>query len=178
MVTLRALRWPEDRPSLLALDVSFSSDYCYQLVQAERSFALEVIPLTPPLHKQYDVAHDLDTLPTYDFVVVAERMRRLVGVAALTVESWNRRANLRHCYVDQGCRGQGIGRALIEAAIAFAQTRHMRCVWLETQNINYPAIHFYERMGFVWCGLDTTLYDQPKTAPVEIALFFVRQLAS
>ena len=25
--------------------------------------------------------------------------------------------------------------------------------------MNYPAIQFYQRMGFVWCGLDRSLYD-------------------
>jgi ribosomal protein S18 acetylase RimI-like enzyme len=32
------------------------------------------------------------------------------------------------------------------------------CLWLETQNVNYPAVQFYRRMGFRLCGLDETLY--------------------
>ena len=31
-------------------------------------------------------------------------------------------------------------------------------VWLETQNVNVPAIRAYQALGFPLCGLDLTLY--------------------
>ena len=128
MGTLRSLRWPDDRPALLALDVSFSSDYMYNVVQTDRSLALHRVPLIAPLQKDYHFAPDVDTLPTFDAVVVAERTRDLVGIAAMRLESWNRRVNLVHCHVARGARGQGIGRALIAATVAYAQTHVARCV--------------------------------------------------
>jgi ribosomal protein S18 acetylase RimI-like enzyme len=53
-----------------------------------------------------------------------------------------------------------------------------RCLWLETQNINYPAVQFYRRMGFRLCGLDETLYrpGMPGLLPAEVALYFSRDL--
>jgi ribosomal protein S18 acetylase RimI-like enzyme len=79
-------------------------------------------------------------------------------------------------YIAPEHRGHGVGRALIDAAVTEVQKRNARCLWLETQNINYAAIQFYKRVGFQWCGLDTSLYDPQRVATEEIALFFVRWL--
>jgi len=48
----------------------------------------------------------------------------------------------------------------------------------ETQNVNYPAVQFYLRMGFRLCGLDETLYrpGDPHLMPDETALYFARDL--
>jgi ribosomal protein S18 acetylase RimI-like enzyme len=96
---------------------------------------------------------------------------------ALKFETWNRRAVVWHFYIAPAYRGRGVGRALVEAAAAEAQNRNARCLWLETQNINYGAIQFYEHVGFRWCGLDMSLYDPQRVATEEIALFFVRWLS-
>lgn len=45
-----------------------------------------------------------------------------------------------------------------------------RAVWLETQNVNLPAIRFYRAFGFQLAGLDDSLYD-PKELPGECAVF-------
>ena len=120
-------------------------------------------PVIPALHKHYGLA-ELGDLPGHDYVVVAEIDQIAVGVAALDVENWNWRAILRHIYIDAACRGQGIGRILIDDVLREARTRRARCLWLETQNTNYAAIQFYQRLGFQCCGLDTTLYD-PQEVP-------------
>jgi len=65
---------------------------------------------------------------------------------------------------------------LIDNVVQAAHQRHAGCLWLETQNINYGAIQFYQRVGFTWCGLDLALYDSHGLAAGETALFFVRYL--
>jgi ribosomal protein S18 acetylase RimI-like enzyme len=67
-----------------------------------------------------------------------------------------------------------VGRALVEAAVAAARDADMRCVWLETSNLAYPAIQFYRRVGFTLCGLDVSLYDPASEAAGETALYFMR----
>jgi ribosomal protein S18 acetylase RimI-like enzyme len=171
MLTLRPLRWSDDRPSL------FDTDRVYQVVQRERSFTLNAVSITPPLHKDYAFTDDIDSLPVLDCVIVDEIDTTLVGVVALTFDAWNRRAVVWHLYIAPEHRGHGVGRALIDAAVTEAQKRSARCLWLETQNINYAAIQFYKRVGFQWCGLDTSLYDPQRVATEEIALFFVRWLS-
>ena len=73
----------------------------------------------------------------------------------------------------------GCGRALIDALAERARREpSARCLWLETQNVNYPAVQFYLRMGFRLCGLDETLYrpGDPYILPGEVALYFARDL--
>jgi len=104
----------------------------------------------------------------------------MTGFGELQFESWNGRARIEHLYVSGRFRGAGVGRALIEALGARARREaSARCLWLETQNVNYPAVQFYRRMGFRLCGLDETLYrpGDPHLLPGEVALYFARDLA-
>jgi ribosomal protein S18 acetylase RimI-like enzyme len=71
---------------------------------------------------------------------------------------------------------QGVGRQLVEAALAYARSRAARCLWLETTNLNYPATQFYRRAGFRLCGWDESLYDPAGPTCGEIALFMAYDL--
>lgn len=176
MFMLRALRWPDDRESLMTLDTSYTTDRAYRLEQTGRSFSLKEIVISPPLSKSYRLLDDLDTLSNLDWAEVAEDENKIVGLIGMKIEEWNRRANLNHLYVNASSRGLGVGRAMVEAALSEALHRNARCLWVETQSTNCGAIQFYERMGFAWCGLDTQLYDKSKVGEDEIALFFSRAL--
>ncbi len=176
MISLRRLQWPEDREPLLALDTSFTTDHVYRVVANGMSFVLEDTMISPPLRKVYDLADAVDSLPQFDHVVVAEVDAHIGGMAALKFDSWNSRAVLWHLYVAPAYRGRGIGRTLMDDLVRAAQQWRARCVWLETQNVNYAAIQFYRQLGFRWCGLDTALYDSQGPAAGETALFFVRTL--
>ena len=94
----------------------------------------------------------------------------------MTIETWNRRAVLHHLYVTREVRRIGVGQALVTAAIGAARDRNARCVWIETQTVNYGAVQFYRRAGFEWCGLDTSLYDPSQVGFDEVALFFSRDV--
>jgi ribosomal protein S18 acetylase RimI-like enzyme len=112
-------------------------------------------------------------------LLVAEDNEELAGFGEVVFEPWNRRAIIAHLYVSPSSRGLGIGSALLEALDRRARISGARCLWLETQNVNYPAIQFYRRSGFRLCGLDDTLYDperDPTTGLDEVALFFTRPL--
>ena len=49
-----------------------------------------------------------------------------------------------------------------------------RVLWVETQDVNFPAITFYRRVGFEVCGFDSTLYDGKEAG--EVAVFLSRGL--
>ncbi len=168
---IRPLRWPDDSQPILALCTGFESDTVYDVIAQVDGFKLVERQLNQPLSKNYDLADELDTLPGFERVLVAEYQQHLVGLAAFRPERWNRRANLVHFYLDDKVRGQGIGRQLMLATLAEAQKMGMRALWLETQNVNYAAIQFYQKLDFKLCGLDTSLYD-PSQLPGEIALYF------
>ena len=61
-------------------------------------------------------------------------------------------------------------------AIAPPPTPGARCLWLETQDVNYDAIQFYQRVGFQWRGLDRSFDEHDGSATDETAVFFMRLL--
>lgn len=176
MVTIRPVHLPADCAPLLALDRSFTTDRVYQVARAAHAFVLEETAVRPPVRKEFPLADDLGEARAWEQGFVAERAGGVVGFAAVAYRQWNRRAELCHLYVSPQQRGQGIGRALMEAVVAAARGAGMRCVWLETSNLAYPAIAFYRRLGFEFCGLDVSLYDPLGAAGKETALYFARPL--
>lgn len=176
LLTLRPLLWPQDRDAILALDNSFTTARVYRVISSGPTFILDEATVSPPLHKAYDLTREVEDFPTFDHVVIAERDTQVVGVAALSHDKTDHRALLRHLYVDHHYRGQGIGRLLIDTIVARAREWHARCVWLETQDVNYDAIRFYKRVGFQWCGLDLSLDVHDGSPTDETAVFFMRIL--
>lgn len=174
---IRPLDWPADRDALLALDLTFTIEEIYRVGLGAMAILLEPVAVPPTRHANYSLRSDIDELPDFAHVAIAEDGGRVVGIAALKYEAWNRRAVLWHCYVDAAQRGGGTGRALLQHALTAARQMQARCLWLETQNTNVPAIRFYQRAGFRLCGLDTTLYDPADVLPGEVALFFAHTLA-
>jgi len=125
----------------------------------------------PPIRR----VHALDELGDSDALFVAEADTDIVGVAGARLSSWNRRATVTGLYVTSAARGGGIGTALVQRLAAWARGADAHCLWLETQNVNYPAVQFYRRTGFRLCGLDDRFYD-PRQNPGDAALFFALDL--
>ncbi|KAG8526102.1 uncharacterized protein KY384_000095 [Bacidia gigantensis] len=73
-------------------------------------------------------------------------------------------------------RKRRVGTQMLQALEVFARSVTARCLWLETQNVNYPAIAFYRAAGFTFCGFDSSLYDPQRLASEEVALFFARSV--
>jgi GNAT superfamily N-acetyltransferase len=175
VIALRPLNWPDDRMSLLGLDTSFTTDRVFHLEPTNQGFKLDEATVETPIHKSYSLVDAVDLIPSHNWVVVAEH-HGVAGVASMTIEAWNLRAVLHHLYVTREARGNGVGHALITAAIRAARDRNARCLWVETQTINYGAVQFYRSVGFEWCGFDTSLYDPSAVGADEVALFFSRDL--
>lgn len=171
MLRFRPPDWPRDREALARLDLSFATDVGYALERrGPLDFALVERPVDPPLVKRYAV--DWDALAASPHVMVADRDGTAVGVAAVTWQAWNRRAELSHLYVDAASRGRGAGTGLLRAAEGAARALGARCLWVETQQVNAPAIRFYLRQGYACCGLDAALYEDAR----EIAVFLARAI--
>jgi len=64
--------------------------------------------------------------------------------SARAIKNWV----LNDLYVDADHRKQGIGEALIKAAMDFARAENARYIQLETANDNYTAQKLYETIGF------------------------------
>lgn len=59
LITLRSLRWPDDRAALLALDASFTTDRVFRLERTNNCVTLEEVGVEPPLLKAYPLASRL-----------------------------------------------------------------------------------------------------------------------
>ena len=91
-----------------------------------------------------------------DRVVVADLAGRAVGLAHLQVtpaiELDRPAGKIGALVVDEALRGQGIGRALIEAMEEEARGRGCELVFLTTAERRDDAHGFYERLGLVHTG--------------------------
>lgn len=106
-----------------------------------------------PLPAEYYRAFEaIETDPNNE-LIVAERDGDVVGVLQLTFipylthqGSW--RALIEGVRVSSALRGQGLGRSLLQWAIARARERGCRIVQLTTDRTRPDALRFYESLGF------------------------------
>lgn len=87
--------------------------------------------------------------------LVAEWSGQIVGL--LYFESGDlrrfRHQGTLHMFVSAACRGQGVGRALLSALIAWAESHPvLEKLNLSVWDTNAPAISLYRSMGFVEQG--------------------------
>jgi ribosomal protein S18 acetylase RimI-like enzyme len=174
LLALRPVQLPADRDALLALERSFTTERVYNVERTADGFVLAEASVDPPLRKTFPLADDLGAERAWREGVVAEADGELVGFAAYTFQQWNQRAELWHLYVAPHMRRHGVGRQLVNEIFSRARRAGMRCVWLETSNVAYPAIQFYRGVGFELCGLDVSLYTGEQAG--ETALYFMRPL--
>jgi ribosomal protein S18 acetylase RimI-like enzyme len=59
---------------------------------------------------------------------------------------------LKRIYVEPGLQGEGVGRALIETALAWLERDGPRRLWISVWSGNHGAQRFYERQGFAKVG--------------------------
>ncbi|HEX6405703.1 MAG TPA: arsenic resistance N-acetyltransferase ArsN2 [Gemmatimonadales bacterium] len=85
--------------------------------------------------------------------LVAEADGRLVGVVGL--ELYGQSALLRSAAVEEGWRGSGVGRVLVERALDLARDRGIADVYLLTTT----AEHYFPKFGFVCVRRDEVAQD-------------------
>ncbi|MEJ2560700.1 MAG: GNAT family N-acetyltransferase [Anaerolineae bacterium] len=91
-------------------------------------------------------------LPTYAIFVAKNDNGHVVGLLTISQRwtLWHTGpcALIEELVVDEGVRGQGVGRALIQAAIDWAKTQRCSEVEVSTEADNLKAQAFYRRLGF------------------------------
>ncbi|HEX3648603.1 MAG TPA: GNAT family N-acetyltransferase [Pseudonocardiaceae bacterium] len=162
-MSTRIIRLPGDATAVGRIDTSFRTRRIFRVERLDFGFRLREHELPDVLRKRYHVV-------PVSGGIVAECDGEIAGYAELSYSEWNRRAVVEHLYVSATRRERGIGSALLRRVSEQARALGARCVWLETQNVNLPAVRFYLGRGFRLCGLDETLYD-PDRLPGECALY-------
>ncbi|HIT32836.1 MAG TPA: GNAT family N-acetyltransferase [Candidatus Enterenecus stercoripullorum] len=155
----------------------YQTEYYYDVEFRERedtfTVALTRRAFPAPVEKQFE-----DTLmePWLEEpqVFAAVEAGRELGYLELSHERWNNRMRVSNLWVAEDCRRGGVGRGLMERAVAEARSAGTRSLVLETQSCNYPAICFYRKMGFSLIGFDLTAYSQTDVERKEVRLEFAR----
>lgn len=171
-----------DPADLKRLATGYVSDRVYRAAKSESpeavSISLQLVPLTAPYVKVFE--HDEETDQTYARYVSrgcsmgAYDGDRLVGIA-IGSKQWNGALWIWEFHVDPAYRRQGVGRGLMEAMARLAREQGCRCITLETQNTNVPAISFYRSVGFAVDSIDLSYYTNTDLVDGEVAIFMKRK---
>lgn len=88
--------------------------------------------------------------PAKDRVWIAEHEGRIIGCIAIV--NRGEKAQLRWVLLEKEYRGIGLGKKLLEQAIAFARDTGYKLLYLETTDDVKRALGMYEKAGFVRVG--------------------------
>lgn len=94
-------------------------------------------------HSKFYFAYAGDEVAGYLKINIEDAQSEPLGSDRLEVE---------RIYIRSKFKLQGIGRLLIEEAIAKAKARGKQYIWLGVWEYNHNALRFYERMGFKRVG--------------------------
>jgi GNAT superfamily N-acetyltransferase len=108
---------------------------------------------TDPLPARYYKAFDALARESNNRLMVAERGGEVVGTLQMTFivglsRQGAKRALLEAVRVASAHRGEGIGEAIVRAAIDIAREEGCAMVQLSTDKSRKDAHRFYERLGF------------------------------
>lgn len=172
------------RPAMLAdlnacllLDHGSVTDHVWQMKveesESQVSVAFHTVRL--PRSMRADYPRDLEQLvedwQRGEGFLVAEVDGEVRGYIDLLARPWQRMGWVAHMAVDRAHRRQGVGRALVRQARIWAREHGLHVILAEATTKNYPALCFYQKLGFQFCGFNDHYYTNQ-----DIALFFVQTL--
>lgn len=106
---------------------------------------------------------------SYCTYLVAEVDGEVVGSCGMT--NICNEGNIDNVVVAEQFRGRGIAQKLLQELIALGEEEGVEAFTLEVRVSNAPAIHVYEKMGFVSEGIRPGFYEKP----VEDAMIMWRR---
>ena len=104
-----------------------------------------------------DEDYDYEAMKENSVFLGAYDGEKCVGLAILQ-EAFFKYMYLYDLKVSEACRGQGVGRALMEKAGEVCKERGYRGLYTQGQDNNLGACRFYLKAGFRIGGLDTEVY--------------------
>ena len=153
-----------------AHDRTFIVEHELRLYLANGVLRYEAIAVAP-YEKVYPSSEKLSADGASFVVKVGDRVAAEISLS----KGWNGYAHIQNLVVAQAFRRQGLARELVERAIAWAESKCLAGVMLETQNNNVPACQLYESCGFNLQGFDSSLYRGLNLHSQEVAVFWYLQ---
>ena len=166
-----------DLNACLLLDHSCVTDHVWQMkveeLESQVSVTFHTVRL--PRRMRADYPRNLEQLvedwQRGEGFLVAEVDSEVHGYIDLLSRPWQRMGWVAHMAVDRAHRRQGVGRALMRHARKWAREHGLQMIMAEATTKNYPALCFYQNLGFQFCGFNDHYYTNQ-----DIALFFVQNL--
>jgi ribosomal protein S18 acetylase RimI-like enzyme len=172
------------RPATLAdlnacysLDHSSITDHVWQMKadESELQVAITFHAVRLPRRMRAEYPRNLDQLAE-DWqlgqgFLVAEVDGQVRGYLDLLARPWLGLGWLANMAVDRGYRRQGIGTMLMRHGRQWVRAQGLQAMLVEATTKNYPALRFYRKLGFDFCGFNDHYYPNQ-----DIALFFVQKL--
>ena len=166
-----------DLNTCLMLDHTAVTDHVWQMraeeSESEVRVAFQTVRLPRRMRAEYP--RQLDQL-VEDWqrgggFLVAEVDNEVRGYVDALALPWQGMVWMANLAVERGHRRQRIGTALIRHVRQWAREQGLQMILAEATTKNYPALCFYQKLGFQFCGFNDHYY-----ANQDIALFFVQAL--
>jgi GNAT superfamily N-acetyltransferase len=134
------------------------------LIAIQRQVVLEnVANVDDHVDTAEECAKRVNSLPSSDLWLVAERDGRVLGSIRLLSPGASFLKHLRNLYIDvhREWRGAGVGAALIDGAVNWAKDHGVEMIALSVLDSNPRARALYERLGFKVTGHTPGLVKRP-----------------
>lgn len=165
-----------DLNACLALDDAYETEYVWQVEQHNdaRNIAvnLRLTRLPRPIKVRGTISPDgLAANYQRGGNVWVYDERGVVGFVNASEQEWHQAVYLHSLAVAPMMRRTGIGSQLMRMVIEWARQKKARAIFLDASTKNYPAICFFQRHGFAFCGFSDQLYFNR-----DIAMLFALNL--
>jgi ribosomal protein S18 acetylase RimI-like enzyme len=121
--------------------------------------------LRPLFELAEDSAAELDSYQRAGRVLVARRGPRIVGHLQLTGDGRSRQAEVKNMAVREDLQGQGIGRQLVQAALALLAAEGVTTVRVATAAADTGNLRFYQRQGFRMRSVERDAFTEASGYP-------------
>lgn len=168
---------PEDITLCCQLNGAYQTDYVWQMYLQEGEQTVQItfnrvrLPRTMAVAYPYsedDLRLMFEQAP---YLFVASYEDEIMGCIDGILEVGRRSLDINNLIVHRQVRRQGIGRLLLKAVRTLALQSNCRYLTITVQTKNYPAIEFFRKIGFVYCGYNDKYYNNG-----DIALVFSLKL--
>ena len=166
-----------DLNECLSLDHAIITDHVWQMavqeVKARVDVAFHTVRLPRQMQAEYPRSRDqlIEDWQREEGFFVAEVDGQVCGYVDLILRPWQDQGWIANLAVDRPYRQRGIGTALLRQARRWASDQSLRAIMAEATTKNYPALCFYQKLGFQFCGFNDHYYLNQ-----DIALFFAHTL--
>jgi ribosomal protein S18 acetylase RimI-like enzyme len=164
-----------DLNACLSLNHSAITDHVWQMnvQETESTVGVTFDTVRLPRRMRAEYPRNLDQLvedwQRGEAFLTAEVDGEVRGYVDLLARPWQRLGWVANLAVDREYRRRGIGTALMSHARRWAREQGLQEILAETTTKNYPALCFYQKLGFQFCGFNDHYYTNQ-----DIALFFVQ----